>query len=159
MHSGQLVYMTACFFFLTKIDIPEKVKVVVIGLNMVALYGQNVVITSPEELTLKEIWDAIIENHKYILLGVASGYLVSTTISIHKKQETKKYVLGGFERQRVLKETQLILDSVGEAVITYTEHGINFFNRSGLQILCQCAEKLPDEESQEACLKELIMLD
>ena len=123
------MYTTICLFFLTQIDIPEKFKVLVSSFYIMALYGSNVVISSQKELSLEELWSILVKIRNLLLLGAFIFLLILTMISVHKKMETRKFVTTSFERQRVLKETQLILDSVGEAVITYTEHGIKFFNR------------------------------
>ena len=56
----------------------------------------------------------------------------------------RKLVLKIYEGQMMHNETVMILDSIGEAVITHTNLGIKFFNVPGVRILNQIAQKIPD---------------
>ena len=45
-----------------------------------------------------------------------------------------------YEKNQLQKEYHLILESLGEAVITNTETGIKYFNQLGYKLLLTCAE-------------------
>lgn len=52
------------------------------------------------------------------------------------------------------RETQMILDNIGEAVITHTDQGIKFFNKAGRKILRKCISSL-EEDIRQSCYDEI----
>ena len=70
-------------------------------------------------------------------------------MSIVNKYAQKVIALSNFEREKTQAETKIILDIIGEAVITHTDNGIHFINEAALQILNFCAGTL-DSQSDDA---------
>lgn len=63
-----------------------------------------------------------------------------------------------YDNLRILKETNLILDSIGDAVITHTDLGITFFNKAGRKILFFCINQLNENERDEV-MNEIVSID
>ena len=110
-------------------DIPEKAKVVLV-------YVSLLVMSVPPILYMKESdSDAI----KGLIRSDALNSLMPTVLimilSLVFKFALKSTAYSNFEMEKQGVEIQIILDNVGEAVITHSDNGIHFVNKSALQLL------------------------
>ena len=74
--------------------------------------------------------------------------------SVISKYGFRVGAMRNFEKEKQRAETRIILDNIGEAVITHSDNGIHFINKSAFKILTHCCNRLPLEIRQK-CMAEL----
>ena len=133
---------------LAVLDIPEKVKAILV-------YGCLLFMSCPlmvHQQLLKEVQEKpkILPHVLVALMNAVQVMIMSVIV----KYSFKKISLNHFKSEKQKAETQIILDNVGEAVITHSDNGIHFVNQSAVQLLRSAVQQLPDYIRPQ-CLHEL----
>lgn len=70
-------------------------------------------------------------------------------LSIFNKHNLRVAVLNQYEKMNLQKENEVILDSIGEAVITFHGNEIKFINRKGMVILNNSVSHAEQSQREE----------
>lgn len=106
------------------------------------------VVYIPEEISMFNYIRQIYREAELVLFVDTGIFLAYFMISSLVKYFWKVSSSNLYDKYIIQKETDLILDNVGEAVITHSDEGITFVNASGIKVLNLCFSSVDLNEKQ-----------
>lgn len=101
-------------------DINEWFKIIAYALNTLLFIG-SCLVYEHEDISVKLFFDRLVEYKGYVMYYFFFGFIINASHSI--KYKINNYILYQTQLDKIQAQeiTQMILDNVGEAVITHSD--------------------------------------